>query len=136
MDAYEQHHADREMLAKMNEVKVSEDGEVVCSECGCADVEIVVEDPNLGEAGAFTSVCNGCLFELHVPAEATSRTRIAAVRAIVRQHSAKRIDGYIVDAITAGMLVAVYDALSPKNREGFGKVPLARLVDIGWKAVK
>lgn len=96
---------------------------------------MLFEDARLGEAGAYTIVCLGCPSELQVPAEATARSRIAALRAIVREHRAARIDGYIVDAQTAGMLVAVYDALSPENRERFGKPELSRLVSLGWKVV-
>jgi hypothetical protein len=73
---------------------------------------------------------------MYVPAEATARSRIAKLRSIVREHSAKRVDGYIVDAFTAGMLCKVYDALSKENKEKFGKVSLPKLVDFGWRCVK
>lgn len=41
----------------------------------------------------------------------------------------------ILDLVTAGMLVAVYDALSPKNQENFGSRPLTQAVDMGWKLI-
>ena len=108
----------------------------VCPECGSPDVSVVVTDERLGEKGPYTIVCAACPCELHVPAEATARSRIGALRAIVRDHSAARIDGYVVDAFTAQMLVKVYEALSPKNREKFGKPRLDKLVDLGWKSVR
>jgi hypothetical protein len=49
---------------------------------------------------------------------------------------AARVDGYLVDIVTANLLVTVYDALSPANRELFGKPSLPRLVDFSWKAVR
>lgn len=106
-----------------------------CDECGGTGITVVLEtegDPT----GAYTVTCDDCPAEFYVPAEAKSRDRITALRTIVRDHSAKRIDGYVVDAMTAGMLVAVYDALSPENRERFGKPNLLKLVDLGWKSVR
>lgn len=71
-----------------------------------------------------------------MPAASTARARISAVRKIIRSGTATRIDGYLVDIQTAAMLNTVYGALSPANRARFGDVPLPRLVDVGWKAVR
>jgi len=109
--------------------------EDVCPECKSTDVSVVIDDERLGEKGAYTIVCGACPCELHVPAEATARSRIGALRTIVREHRAARVDGYIVDAFTAQMLVKVYEALSPANREKFGKPNLEKLVNLGWKVV-
>lgn len=103
-----------------------------CSECGASDIAILYEDDELGDAGAFTLICGECSHEMYVPAETTARTRIAAIRKIVTEHSAARVDGYIVDAFTASMLLTVYEALTPANREKFGKPNLLKLVDLGW----
>lgn len=105
-----------------------------CPECN-GHVVLVLEDPVLGDQEAYTAMCDDCHWELHVPAEATARSRIGALRAIVRDHKAARIDGYIVDAFTASMLVKVYESLSPENRERFGKPDLMRLVNLGWSVV-
>lgn len=108
-----------------------------CPDCSeTSGVAVVFHDEGLREHGAFTVACEACGHELYVPAESRSRSRIGALRAIVRDHSAARVDGYIVDAFTASMLVKVYDALSPENRERFGKPDLLRLVDLGWKHVR
>lgn len=107
-----------------------------CGACRSANVQVRAHDEALGEAGPLTLQCDDCGVESYVPAEATARTRIAAVRAIVREHSARRIDGYLVDAVTAALLIAVYDALSPAHRERFGTVPLERLVDLGWRCAR
>lgn len=105
---------------------------MICDSCGSENVRPNVENLDL----AHDLVCHDCGWEFFIPAETTSRTRIDAVRAIVREHSAKRIDGIIVDAFTARMLLAIYNALSPEAREKFGKIDLPRLVDFGWKHVK
>ena len=63
-------------------------------------------------------------------------SRIRGLRTIVRDHQAAKIDGYLVDATTASMLVTVYDALKPSSRAKFGDIDLLRLVDFGWKQVK
>ena len=62
-------------------------------------------------------------------------TRLERLREIVREHQAMVVDGDLVDATTASMLVKVCDALSPKNREKFLGFPVAKMADIGWKLV-
>jgi hypothetical protein len=110
-------------------------GEHVCPECGSLGVSVIFDDAELGERGPYTIACYDCPHEFYVPEEATARSRIGALRAIVRDHKAARIDGYIVDAFTAQMLVKVYEALSPASREKFGKPNLERLVSLGWSVV-
>lgn len=63
-------------------------------------------------------------------------TRIEKLRAILDGHTAAKIDGYLVDAFTASMLVQVYGALKPENQERFETLPLMALVEFGWKQVK
>jgi hypothetical protein len=104
-------------------------------ECGSATI-VVCEDKNLGEAGPVTVHCYECGVETYIPAETTARTRIAALREIVSKHTAKRVDGFLVDATTAALLVKVYEALSPKSREKFGAPSLDRLVELAWKCAR
>lgn len=107
-----------------------------CPECKAEGLHHWYADPELKEKGAYTMRCDNCGMEFHIPAETTARTRIAALRKIVKEHSATRVEGYVVDAFTASMLVKVYDALSAANKEKFGKIALPKLVDLGWKVVK
>lgn len=106
----------------------------LCSDCG---VELTprCDDAELGEKGPLELECE-CGWSMFVPAETEARTRIDAMRKIVREHQAARVEGYLVDAFTASALVAVYDALSPKARRLFGKPPLPKLVEFCWKEVK
>lgn len=104
----------------------------VCPECG-ATTRVICDNAAVGELGAYDVMCMDCPWTMYVPEEATARSRISAIRAIVREHKAARIDGYIVDAFTAQMLLKMYEALSKENRERFGKPRLDRLVDLGWR---
>jgi hypothetical protein len=61
---------------------------------------------------------------------------VAGVRAVHDSGCAKRVDGQLVDITTAGMLIAVHDALNEKNQAHFASMPLVKAVTIGWKLVK
>lgn len=61
--------------------------------------------------------------------------RIGKLQEIEANHQAGMIDGFWVDTVTAQMLIAVYNALSPANQDKFDSIPLPRLVDFGWKHV-
>lgn len=103
-----------------------------CDRCGL-DARAVYDTD---ETGPFDIVCDECGWEAYVPGDAKARTRIGKLREIDRTGMAARIDGHIVDIVTAGLLVKVYDALSPASREMFGKPSLERLVDLAWKVAR
>jgi hypothetical protein len=88
------------------------------------------------ESGPFELHCSECPWTFYVPGEAKSRTRIGKVREINRTGMAARVEGCLVDIQTAGLLVKVYEALSPENRERFGKPSLPKLVDLSWRCVR
>jgi hypothetical protein len=58
---------------------------------------------------------------------------IAKMRDIVDKNQAKKIKGMMVDRFTASMVIQIYDALNDSNKKGFGKMPLPKMVDVGWK---
>lgn len=76
---------------------------------------------------------------------------LAAARTVKEQHQARRVDvrtGYLVpdgrkrrggvvllDAVTAGMLVAVWTQLNERNRAMFVAMPILKAVDVGWRLV-
>jgi len=76
------------------------------------------------------------------PADGTGQPRMAApgtietCRRIVQNHQHEEVDGVVLDAQTANMLVQVFDALSPKNQAKFEAMDLAEMVDVGWKVVE
>jgi hypothetical protein len=62
-------------------------------------------------------------------------TRADACSRIVEMHSAEMVEGYLMDVMTAEVLLRVYEALGPEARDKFDSVPLPRLVDFSWKQV-
>jgi hypothetical protein len=111
----------------------------VCPDCA-SPVEVLIEDKTLGEAGPVTLVCTDehnveCPWTLQLPEQAKAGSRIEQIREVHRTGTAKRVEGFLLDIQTAGALVAVYDALSPRSRRKFGDPPLDRVVDFAWKHV-
>ena len=62
--------------------------------------------------------------------------RVGQLQEILADGQAKEIEGFLMDTFTASMLVAVYNALAPKNQDPVDMVPLPALVDFGWKHTK
>ena len=65
-----------------------------------------------------------------------SAPRIDRLRWVVQHHQAARMEGILVDATTAAMLVKVHDALNGANQAKFLGVSIRRMVGIGWRCVK
>lgn len=103
---------------------------IPCTYCG-----IDIEPPY--ELRDRKPVCDPCadLIDTVEALPVHTGSRIRALRTILRDHQAGKIDGFLVDVVTASMLVTIYDALKPENRMKFGQIPLPRLVDFGWKHV-
>lgn len=78
--------------------------------------------------------------EAHKVMEAVSsvqlKKREAAIRQIVQQHQAAKIDGVLVDAFTASGLVKMLDNLNPQNKTRFLGVSIEQMADIMWKVLK
>ena len=62
--------------------------------------------------------------------------RIGQLQGIVANAQAQKMEGYLMDATTAQMLIAIYDALGPEAQDKFDSIPLPKLVAFGWKHVK
>lgn len=65
----------------------------------------------------------------------TAEKTIDAIRDIVTSHSSKMIDGVLVDAQTANVIVQVYDALNDENKVKFAAMPIERMGDAAWRLV-
>lgn len=61
--------------------------------------------------------------------------RLQQLQAIVAEHQAMKVDGQLVDACTANMLVKIVLRLNEKNRAKFLGFSITRMVDVGWKLV-
>lgn len=61
---------------------------------------------------------------------------IKDVQQIVDQHQYKKINGTIVDATTANVLLQVYNALNDENKKKFTTMDIRRAADFAWRQVK
>ena len=64
------------------------------------------------------------------------QTIIDRCRDIVAEHQYQEINGQIVDATTASMLIRVHDALSEENQAKFAAYPLDMMVAVGWSCIQ
>jgi hypothetical protein len=65
----------------------------------------------------------------------TTTTKEAALRKIVSEHQAAEIEGVLVDATSASMLVQVLDNLNPINKAKFLALDIGRMAHLGWRLV-
>jgi len=76
------------------------------------------------------------------PADGTGQPRVSSAdtievaRRIVQNHQAEEVEGTLLDATTANMLVQVHDALSPNNQQKFTAMSLGEMVGIGWELLE
>lgn len=60
---------------------------------------------------------------------------IDAAYDVLEHHSARKVDGVLLDATTAKAIVTVHKALSPTNRRRFEGMDIERAARIAWKLV-
>ena len=60
-------------------------------------------------------------------------SKLQQLRNIVKEHQAEEIEGVLVDATTANLLVKVYDGLNDRNQERFLEFPIDRMAEIAWR---
>lgn len=100
---------------------------VIVSETYCASCQDRrVEPPE--------ELCDDCRWLHELPNAAGPR--ILALREIVRDHQFAKIEGHVVDVMTANVLCQVYDAINETNREKFETLSFPVLVDFAWKQVR
>ena len=61
--------------------------------------------------------------------------RADACARITENYSAEKVEGYLIDIMTARLLLKVYEALGPEARQKFDDPPLDRLVNWAWSKV-
>lgn len=65
-----------------------------------------------------------------------SEVRLEQLREIVAEHQCMKIDGHVVDVLTANAVVKVHDALDkPSNREKLLSASVPVMVHWTWKLV-
>ena len=62
--------------------------------------------------------------------------RIGAFRRIVALHQAETIDGILIDATSAQLVVAVHDALNETNRAKYGQMPVGVMVEFAFSQTR
>lgn len=65
----------------------------------------------------------------------TAPKTIEAIREMATMHTARMIDGVLVDAFTAQVIVRVYDAITPEHQAQLMTFPIDRIGHLCWKAV-
>jgi hypothetical protein len=58
---------------------------------------------------------------------------IEQLKEIVKEHQYRKIDGVIVDVMTASAILKVYENINETNREKYLKLPITRMADIAWQ---
>ena len=61
---------------------------------------------------------------------------IEAVKRVADTGQAAKVDGVLMDILTAGAIKAVYDGLSPESQARYEAMDLERAATIAWKLVK
>ena len=70
-----------------------------------------------------------------VTTSSTPEEKLAALRQIVAERQYAKIDGYMVDGLSANVIVKVYDALNDANKAKFSKLPIPTMARIAFELV-
>ncbi len=62
--------------------------------------------------------------------------RIYCINRIKENHQYEKIDGVMIDATTANVIVTVYNALSLENRIKFASMPASKMASLAYKLIK
>ena len=62
--------------------------------------------------------------------------KIDALRRIVAECQAGKVDGTTVDLFSASAIVSVYDSLNPENQAKYIELPVAKMAQIAFKLTK
>ncbi len=78
------------------------------------------------------------IFNLPEPeaAEPSGNPKEDALRQIVAQHQAGKVDGKKVDAFSASAIVQILDAISPEQKEHYLSLPVAKMAELAFKLSK
>lgn len=68
-------------------------------------------------------------------AKNSKKSRIDAMREILKGHQHNKIEGKMVDAFSASAYVKIYDALSQPNRDKIESLPIVKAMDVVWKLI-
>lgn len=63
-------------------------------------------------------------------------TWLKTAQAVVAEKQAMKVEGQLLDLTTAGMLLAVYNALNETNAAKLAALELPIAVEVGWTVLK
>lgn len=62
--------------------------------------------------------------------------KIEALRRILKEHQNEKIDGQIVDVMTANAIITVYDAINSKMKRRFESKNIKQMATVAWGLIK
>ena len=62
--------------------------------------------------------------------------KIMKLRKILADGQYAKIEGQVVDGVTARAILLVYDGLNEKNRTSYSAMPIIKMANIAWKLVR
>lgn len=57
------------------------------------------------------------------------------LRRIIENYQYEKIDGVIVDAMTADAIITIYDAVNETNKAKFIALPIEKMAKVAWQLV-
>lgn len=65
-----------------------------------------------------------------------TQERMDAIRAIIKNHQYKKIDGCLIDVVSATVICQVYNACSDENKVKFASCTAGTMARIAFKMIK
>lgn len=63
-----------------------------------------------------------------------SMSKLDKLRQIVSEHQYQKIDGVIVDVVTANAILTIYDAMKKEeNKEKYLSMDIRKMASVAWK---
>lgn len=63
-------------------------------------------------------------------------SRLETIQSIVKNKQCAKVDGILIDYVTAGLIVKIYKKLKDDQKEALMKMPIGQMVSVCWKMVK
>lgn len=62
-----------------------------------------------------------------------SMSKLDRLRQIVKEHQYQKIEGVLVDVVTANAILTIYDAINETNKAKFIALPIDKMASVAWK---
>lgn len=64
-----------------------------------------------------------------------SMGKLDKLRQIVKEHQYQKIEGVLVDVVTANAILTIYDAINDTNKAKFIALPIDKMASVAWKVL-